>query len=71
MFKKAVQQHPPGGYPTSEKQGVPGTHCSADAMGEWYVEPLSDARTTLAAFFNILAVGGGHDNKLGAGAARS
>jgi hypothetical protein len=42
MFKKAVQRG------RSEQRG--------DAYSELYVEPLSDARTKLAAFFNILLV---------------
>ncbi|WHZ23106.1 MAG: hypothetical protein OJF47_002218 [Nitrospira sp.] len=40
MVKKVVQQG------RSERRG--------EAYFEPYVEPLSDARTTLAAFFNIL-----------------
>jgi hypothetical protein len=40
MFKKAVQQG------RSERRG--------EAYVVWYVEPLSDARTPLEDFFNIL-----------------
>ncbi len=40
MFKRAVQRD------RSERRG--------EAYRESYVEPLSDARTKLAAFFNIL-----------------
>ena len=43
MFKKAVQRG------RSERRG--------DAYSFRYVEPLSDARTELAGFFNILLTG--------------
>jgi hypothetical protein len=43
MFKKAFQQG------RSERRG--------EAYPRWYVEPLSDARTKLEAFFNILLWG--------------
>jgi len=44
MLKKAVQQG------RSERKG--------ESYSARYVEPLSDARTKLADFFNILLVGG-------------
>ena len=43
MFKKAFQQG------RSERRG--------EAYAFWYVEPLSDARTKLGGFFNVLLRG--------------
>ncbi len=48
MFKKAVQRG------RSERRG--------EAYSFRYVEPLSDARTKLAGFFNILPEGAGADD---------